>query len=260
MLSVHLVKCTFLQAKVQMVILGIDLLRTNRLNVDQAGGKLVQAGTGFILSTKPRLSSVGRWYQSSVLNLQSPVTSPQSEVLSNWSSVTDHPPCAEQDRSLVSQLSFFFQLLLQHYEDIVNLSKVLIAKSHGAEHHLRTEGLPIAYLFGQLDAAKLADGSRQNSLTVQKSFGVSSPPGKEARWVSAKVAGCNFFSKIGLRIGYHQIPMHPADIHKAAIIIPFGIYEFLQLTFGWRSECWLVFPWCLYSNQFIFGAASAGCG
>ena len=43
-------KWTFLQAEVQMAILGIDFLKAHRLSVDPAGGRLVQTGTGLVLT------------------------------------------------------------------------------------------------------------------------------------------------------------------------------------------------------------------
>jgi hypothetical protein len=70
--------------------------------------------------------------------------------------------------------------------------------------------------------------------------------------------------------------MHPADILKPAIITPFGLYEFLQLTFGMRNAgsafqqlmgrmlvgFAMVFIYLddIISGQLIFGAVSAGCG
>jgi hypothetical protein len=50
-LSGQCFKWTFLQAEVQMAILGIDFLRAFELSVDPAAGRLVQSGTGLILST-----------------------------------------------------------------------------------------------------------------------------------------------------------------------------------------------------------------
>jgi hypothetical protein len=44
--------------------------------------------------------------------------------------------------------------------------------------------------------------------------------------------GCNVFSKIDLVKGYHQIPVAAADIPKTAIIIPFGLFEYLFTLLG----------------------------
>jgi hypothetical protein len=167
----------------------------------------------------------------------------------------------------ISKLPLFFQLLLQCFEDVVNPSKVLPQTSHGVEHHLDTRGPPIASPFHLLDTEKLAaakaefaaleqdriirrssspwasplhmvkkpDGSwrccgdyhRLNNVTVPDTY-----PLPNMMVFSSRVAVCSIFTKIYLRKGYYQIPLHPVDILKNAIITPLGLFEFLRLTFG----------------------------
>ncbi len=52
---------------------------------------------------------------------------------------------------------------------------------------------------------------------------------------SERISGCSIFSKVDLRKGYNQILMHPEDVEKTAIATPFGLFKFLQMTFGLRN-------------------------
>jgi hypothetical protein len=45
-------------------------------------------------------------------------------------------------------------------------------------------------------------------------------------------SGARYFSKIDLRLGYHQIKIRKEDIPKMAFSIRYGLYEFTVMSFG----------------------------
>jgi hypothetical protein len=162
------------------------------------------------------------------------------------------------------------QKLIDDFPNVFSQQKVIPEARHGIEHRILTTGRPVAARYRRLDAAKLKaardeflDMERAGIVRrstscwasplhmVQKADGTWRPCGDYRRLnvqtqpdlytcpnmadLSARLAGCRFFSKLDLKKGYFQVPVHPDDICKTAIITPFGTFEFVRMPFGLRN-------------------------
>jgi hypothetical protein len=47
-----------------------------------------------------------------------------------------------------------------------------------------------------------------------------------------QLIGAKIFSKVDLRLGYHQIKIHPEDVPKTALSTRYVLYEYLVMSFG----------------------------
>jgi hypothetical protein len=160
-----------------------------------------------------------------------------------------------------------FRQIFSQFQDVANAEGRLPPAKHKTLHHIKTTGPPTTARFRHLDAAKLAaakadfaklerDGIIRRSSSawsaplhmVMKPDGTWRPCGDYCRLnlvttpdsyplpniqdLSARLHGCSIFSKLDLCKGYYQIPVQEGDIHKTAVITPFGLWEFLRMPFG----------------------------
>ena len=163
-----------------------------------------------------------------------------------------------------------YQRLLALFPELTTPTFSSAVAKHGVEHHVTTVGSPVYARARRLDSAKLAIAREEFSTMerlgivrrsnspwasplhmVTKADGGWRPCGDYRRLnnattpdrypvphiqdFSAHLAGAVVFSKVDLVRGYHQVPVHPQDVPKTAVITPFGLFEFLRMPFGLKG-------------------------
>ncbi len=233
-------KWIFLLADVSFAIIGIDFLKHFKFVVDAAAGQLIDTRTMVVI---PAASGGDKW----------------SAAASRGGLF-----CA------VGMVPLAYRGLLVDFQGVLNLTGDLPPPTHEVEHHLITAGRPVSARSHRLDPEKheaaraafaklekqgivrrsnscwasslhmvrMADGSWQPCGDFRQLNLITEPdkyPLPRMDDLAGRRKGCNIFTKLDLKQGYHQIPMAAADVKKTAIITPFGLFEFVRMPFGLRN-------------------------
>lgn len=226
----RLFKWTFLVGDVSTAIIGADFLYNFNLMPNLATRKLVDSHTNIVSQCILRESEIhsiktvsGDSIYHTLLREFPEITKPPRPDQEIKHSVVHHiqttgPPVTAKARRLAPDR---LRIAKDEFQSMIELGHMRPSKSNYAS--------PL-HMVPKKDSTEwrpVGDYRALNAQTIKDNYSVPNISDFTANLHGAKV-----YSHIDLVKAYHQIPINPEDIHKSAIITPFGLFESTRMQFG----------------------------
>ncbi|GFT77145.1 hypothetical protein TNCV_1984371 [Trichonephila clavipes] len=146
-----------------------------------------------------------------------------------------HPPCkfskTESGNSRIHSIKTVsgdsvYHELLRKFPDITKPPRPDQEIEHSVVHYIETTSRPVTAKARRLtpDRLRIAKAEFENMITLGHM--------RPSKNFASNLHGTKIYSHIDLVKAYHQIPINPDDVHKSAIITPFGLFESTRMQFG----------------------------